>query len=174
MAYQRTIRTLAAALALVSICTGRGAAQPSGLIETPIGNRLAINVMEVRALTVEPRFVPEGMYYATVHLTVANLAGTGSDRTLLQPSAFRVMTHQGTLQSGRRGPCPARRGSGGQPLQGDLSRGEPARFVLPHLPAPHQREARLSRIRAFLLRRGSRPHRDPGVTACRHAARSLP
>jgi hypothetical protein len=99
MAYQRTTRTLAAALALVSICTGRGAAQPSGLIETPIGNRLAINVTEVRALTVEPRFVPEGMYYATVHLTIANLAGAGSDRTLLQPSAFRVMTHQGIAYS---------------------------------------------------------------------------
>jgi hypothetical protein len=50
----------------------------------------------VRALAIEARFVPEGMYYATVHLTVANLGGTGLDRAVLQPSAFRLMTHQGT------------------------------------------------------------------------------
>ena len=89
-------KTLAVTLAMASVwSTGRAVAQPSGLIDAPEGNRLTVSVTEGKALPLEARFVPAGMYYAAVRVTVANAAGAGADRAFLRASAFRLMTHQG-------------------------------------------------------------------------------
>ncbi len=61
----------------------------------PEHNRLALRVTEGKALSLEPRFVPTGMYYVVLPVTVANPGGASSDRTFLRSSAFRLMTHQG-------------------------------------------------------------------------------
>ena len=84
------------ALAVASIVATRPVqAQPSGDMDTPERNRLAVRVTEGKALSLEPRFVPTGMYYVVLPVTVANPGGTSSDRTFLRPAVFRLMTHEG-------------------------------------------------------------------------------
>lgn len=85
------------ALMVASIwLAGRAQAQPSGPIDTPERNRLALNVADGKALGLEQRFVPAGMYYLVLPVTVANPGGASGDRAFVRASAFRLMTHQGT------------------------------------------------------------------------------
>ena len=84
------------ALAVASIVAPRPVqAQPSGDMDTPERNRIAVSVTEGKALSLEPRFVPTGMYYVVLPGTVANPGGTSIDRTFLRPAVFRLMTHEG-------------------------------------------------------------------------------
>ena len=88
-------------VALAMVWAGGGAeAQPSGGPfdmpgRVPEQNRLALAVDEGKALALEARFVPGGMYYAAVRITVANPAGTTADRVYARASAFRLITAQG-------------------------------------------------------------------------------
>lgn len=105
-------KTLALALAVASVwAADRATAQPSGPIDTPESNRLSLSVTEGKALTLEPRFVPAGMYYAAVRVTVANPGGVGADRAFLRASAFRLMTHQGAAYTPADDTVPLRGGA---------------------------------------------------------------
>ena len=77
-------------------------AQPSGGPfdmpgRTPEPARLALRADEGKALSLEARFVPGGMYYAAVRITVANPTGTSADRVYARASAFRLVTAQGDI-----------------------------------------------------------------------------
>ena len=93
------------AVALAIVWAGGGAeAQPSGGPfdmpgRVPEQNRLALSVDEGKALPLEARFVPGGMYYAAVRITVANPAGTTADRVYARASAFRLVTPQGVIHN---------------------------------------------------------------------------
>ncbi len=88
-----------AALTLTMVWVASGAeAQPSGPFDMPERNdrgRLSLVADEGKALSLEARFVPGGMYYAAVRVTVANPAGTTADRVYARASAFRLITSQG-------------------------------------------------------------------------------
>jgi hypothetical protein len=104
--------TLAVALAVASTLVARPAkAQPSGDMDTPEGNRLALRVTEGKALSLEPRFVPTGMYYVVLPVTVANPGGASGDRAFLRSSAFRLMTHQGASYTPTDDTAPLRGGA---------------------------------------------------------------
>lgn len=94
---------VAVALALVW-APGDAGAQPSGGPfdapgRTPEPSRLALTVDEGKALALEARFVPGGMYYAAVRITVTNPVGTSADRVYARASAFRLITTQGATFS---------------------------------------------------------------------------
>jgi hypothetical protein len=75
-------------------------AQPSGPFDMPERlerARLSLAADEGKALSLEARFVPGGMYYAAVRITVANPAGTTADRVYARASAFRLVTPQGAV-----------------------------------------------------------------------------
>jgi hypothetical protein len=92
-------------VALAMVTAGRSAeAQPSGGPfdmpgRVPEQNRLALAVDEGKALSLEARFVPGGMYYATVRITVTNPTGTTADRVYARASAFRLVTDRGAVFS---------------------------------------------------------------------------
>jgi hypothetical protein len=91
-------------VALAIVWAGGAEAQPSGGPfdmpgRAPEQNRLALTVDEGKALALEARFVPGGMYYAAVRITVANTAGTTADRVYARSSAFRLVTPQGSVFS---------------------------------------------------------------------------
>jgi hypothetical protein len=90
---------------------GRAVAQPSGPSDTPERNRLTLSASEGKVLPLEARFVPAGMYYAAVRVTVGNPGGVGGDRVFLRASAFRLMTHQGTAYSPADDTVPLRGGA---------------------------------------------------------------
>jgi hypothetical protein len=105
-------RRLAAALVLASAWAGgEAAAQPSGPGDQPERNRLALSASEGKVLSMEARFVPTGMQYAAVRVTMVNPGGTGGDRVFLRSSAFRLMTHQGTSYSPADDTAPLRGGA---------------------------------------------------------------
>ena len=105
-------KTLGLVLGAASLwATGQAQAQPSGPIETPERNRLAMSVNEGKALNLEARFVPAGMYYVVIPLTVANPGGAGGDRAFLRASAFRLMTHQGAAYTPADDTVPLRGGA---------------------------------------------------------------
>ena len=119
-------------VALAIVWAGGGAeAQPSGGPfdmpgRVPEQNRLALAVDEGKALALEARFVPGGMYYAAVRITVANPSGTSADRVYARASAFRLITAQGAiLHPRRRRRAAARRGLGGQPMRAHLPGRQP-------------------------------------------------
>jgi hypothetical protein len=75
-------------------------AQPSGPFDMPDRlerHRLSLVADEGKALNLEARFVPGGMYYAAVRVTVANPSGTTADRVYARASAFRLVTTQGAV-----------------------------------------------------------------------------
>ena len=79
-------------------------AQPSGGPfdmpgRVPDQNRLALTADEGKVLALEARFVPGGMYYAAVRITVVNPLGTTADRVYARSSAFRLVTAQGEVYS---------------------------------------------------------------------------
>lgn len=91
------------ALAVVR-AAGVAEAQPSGGPfdmpgRVPEPQRLALTVDEGKALALEARFVPGGMYYATVRVTVVNPGGTSADRVYARASAFKLVTTQGGVYS---------------------------------------------------------------------------
>lgn len=88
------------AAALAIIWAGGAEAQPSGGPfdmpgRVPEQQRLALTADEGKALALEARFVPGGMYYAVVRVTVTNPMGTTADRVYARASAFRLVTAQG-------------------------------------------------------------------------------
>jgi hypothetical protein len=89
------------ALAALAIAwAGAAEAQPSGPFDMPERferNRLSLAAEEGKALSLEARFVPGGMYYAAVRVTVANPTGTVADRVYARASAFRLVTPQGAV-----------------------------------------------------------------------------
>jgi hypothetical protein len=92
------------AVALATVWAGGAEAQPSGGPfdmpgRVPEQSRLALSVDEGKALPLEARFVPGGMYYAAVRITVANPVGTTADRVYARASAFRLVTPQGVIHS---------------------------------------------------------------------------
>jgi hypothetical protein len=81
---------------------GGAEAQPSGGPfdapgREPDRNRLSLTADAGKALSLEARFVPGGMYYAAVRVTVANPAGMSADRVYARASAFRLVTTQGAV-----------------------------------------------------------------------------
>jgi hypothetical protein len=90
-----------AAVTLVMIGAASSAgAQPSGPFDMPERSdrgRLSLAADEGKALALEARFVPGGMYYAAVRVTVTNPAGTVADRVYLRATAFRLVTAQGAV-----------------------------------------------------------------------------
>ena len=81
---------------------GAAEAQPSGPFDMPDRverNRLALVAEDGKALSLEARFVPGGMYYAAVRVTVTNPSGTTADRVYARASAFRLVTTQGAVYS---------------------------------------------------------------------------
>lgn len=76
-------------------------AQPSGppfdMPERTDRGRLSVTVLEGKALSLEARFVPSGMYYAAIRITVTNREGTTADRVYARASAFRFVTEQGGI-----------------------------------------------------------------------------
>jgi hypothetical protein len=93
-----------AAILVMGWAAGGVDAQPSGGPfdmpgRTPEPSRLALTADEGKALTLEARFVPGGMYYAAIRVTVANPTGTSSDRVYARASAFRLVTPQGAIHS---------------------------------------------------------------------------
>jgi hypothetical protein len=87
----------AVTLAVIGAATGVEA-QPSGPFDMPERmerGRLALAADEGKALSLEARFVPGGMYYAAVRVTVTNPSGTVADRVYLRANAFRLVTQGG-------------------------------------------------------------------------------
>jgi hypothetical protein len=95
----RSSAWLRAAVTLTAIWTAGGAdAQPSGPFDMPDRGdrgRLSLTADQGKTLPLEARFVPGGMYYAAVRVTVVNPAGTSADRVYVRASAFRLVTAQG-------------------------------------------------------------------------------
>lgn len=93
------------ALSMAIVGAGRAVeAQPSGGPfdmpgRVPDQNRLALTADEGKALALEARFVPGGMYYAAVRITVVNPLGTTADRVYARASAFRLVSTQGAVYS---------------------------------------------------------------------------
>lgn len=91
-----------AAILVTAWATGGVDAQPSGGPfdmpgRTPEPSRLALTADEGKSLPLEARFVPGGMYYAVIRVTVANPTGTSADRVYARASAFRLITTQGAV-----------------------------------------------------------------------------
>ena len=93
-----------AAVLVMGWTAGGVDAQPSGGPfdmpgRVPEPSRLALAADEGKALTLEARFVPGGMYYGVIRVTVSNPNGTASDRVYARASAFRLITPQGAIHS---------------------------------------------------------------------------
>jgi len=91
-----------AAILAMGWAAGRVDAQPSGGPfdmpgRTPEPSRLALAADDGKALALEARFVPGGMYYGVIRVTVSNPTGTASDRVYARASAFRLVTPQGAV-----------------------------------------------------------------------------
>jgi hypothetical protein len=86
-------------LVLATLAAGRSAeAQPSGPFDMPERSdpgRLSVTADNGKVLPLEARFVPSGMQYAAVRVTIVNPGGTVADRVFLRASTFRLITAQG-------------------------------------------------------------------------------
>src|SRR5262245_32253362 len=106
----------AAILATGGWVAGGVDAQPSGGPfdmpgRVPEPTRLALTADEGKVLALEARFVPGGMHYAAVRVTVANPAGASSDRVYARASAFRLITTQGSVYGAADDVVPLRGGA---------------------------------------------------------------